>query len=135
LEDTVAVEKRLGKLERSVMEKLWLADEPRTVGQVHHALAPPRELAYNTVSTVLHRLADKGLAAQDRVGRAHRYRAVVSREELIATAMIDALHQVPDLPCRAAALAQLVECIGAAESSAMRRALTERDTKNTRIKP
>lgn len=130
----MAAEKHLGKLERSVMDQLWLAAEPRTVGQVHEALAPQRDLAYNTVSTVLHRLADKGLVAPHCPGgRPHRYRALVTREEFIATAMIDALRQVPDAGCRAAALAHLVECVDATELSAMGRALYERDARNAEI--
>lgn len=129
LEDNLAVDKLLKKLEHPVMEQLWFAAQPQAVGQIQEALAPSWELAYNTVLTVLRRLVDKGLVTQDRVGRAHRYRAVVGRDEFIATVMIDALHQLPGPRCRAATLARLVACLGSAELSAMRRALDEREAK------
>nr|WP_094287605.1 BlaI/MecI/CopY family transcriptional regulator [Mycobacterium lehmannii] len=116
----------MGKLERSVMEVLWRAGGSQTVGQIHSSLAVERELAYNTVLTVLRRLAGKTLVAQDRDGRAHRYRAVVAREEFVAAVMVDALRELPDLRCRAAALAHLVERIDAPESAAISRALSRR---------
>ena len=85
----------LGDLERAVMECLWTRQaqglEPATVRDVHEAVGQPRQLAYTTVMTVLDRLAKKGLVLQQRNGRAFRYAAHASREELTARAMRDSL--------------------------------------------
>lgn len=120
----------MGELERSVMEYLWSAPEPQTVRQVHQALSSQRELAYNTVMTVLRRLTDKSLVAQDRRDRAHRYVATRGRDELVAGLLAAALYYVGDSSSRAAALVHFVEWVGAREASAMRRALAELDAEH-----
>jgi predicted transcriptional regulator len=120
---------RLGDLERSVMDLLWDADEPQTVRQVHDALCAHRELAYTTVMTVLQRLARKGLVAQLRDDRAHRYAPVDSRDDLVAALMVDALDQAADPGGRRAALMNFVERVGTEEADTLRRALAELDTK------
>lgn len=81
-----------GELEQRVMELLWQSTEARTVTELHLKLGQERELAYTTVMTVLDRLAKKGLARRELVGRAWQYEAadpqhvVVSRQlaELVA---------------------------------------------------
>lgn len=120
---------RLGDLERSVMDLLWDAAEPQTVRQVHDALCAHRELAYTTVMTVLQRLARKGLVAQLRDDRAHRYAPVDSRDDLVAALMVDALDQAADPGGRRAALMNFVERVGTEEADTLRRALAELDTK------
>ena len=75
----------LGALETKVMEALWDADGAwRTVGDTVADLeaAHPRRWAYNTVMTVMGRLADKGYLERRRDGRAHTYRPAVARGEL-----------------------------------------------------
>ncbi len=56
--------RRLGSLERAVMDQLWDTGGPQTVRQVHQALSAQRDLAYNTVMTVLQRLSRKRLVVQ-----------------------------------------------------------------------
>ena len=53
--------KRLGELERAIMDVLWESAEPLTVRQVGARLTD-RDLAHTTVMTVLDRLAKKGFA-------------------------------------------------------------------------
>lgn len=120
---------RLGDLERSVMDHLWDADEPQTVRQVHDALCAHRELAYTTVMTVLQRLARKGLVAQLRDDRAHRYAPMDSRDDLVAGLMVDALDQAADTGGRRAALMNFVERVGTDEADTLRRALADLDAK------
>ncbi|BBX01586.1 transcriptional regulator [Mycolicibacterium moriokaense] len=115
----------LGELERRVMEHLWSATEPQTVRQVHAVVSPPRALAYTTVMTVLRRLADKGLVAQHRGDRAHRYAAVHGRDELVAGLMVDVLHQVDDSRDRTSALVHFVESVGTDDLHALQQALVE----------
>lgn len=120
----------LGDLEREVMDHLWGADEPQTVRQVHEALCERRELAYTTVMTVLQRLARKDLVEQIRDDRAHRYAPTSGRDELVAGLMVDALAQAESSGDRHAALVHFVERVGTDEADALRRALSELETKH-----
>jgi predicted transcriptional regulator len=121
---------RLGDLERAVMDHLWDTGGPQTVRQVHDALCTQRELAYTTVMTVLQRLARKGLVAQIRDDRAHRYAPVNGRDELVAGLMVDALDEAAGPGGRQAALMHFVERVGADETDALRRALAELDARD-----
>lgn len=98
------------------METLWSAGVPVTARDVQDALAH-RELATTTVLTVLGRLERKGLVTRERDGRAHRYRAVASREDHVAELMRDALDAAPD---RGAALARFFGSIPESERAALR---------------
>jgi predicted transcriptional regulator len=115
----------LGELEKAVMDQLWSADQPQTVRQVHEALAAHRELAYTTVMTVLQRLAKKDLVVQQRDDRAHRYAPVHSRDELVASLMVDALQQADEVGSRRAALVHFVEQVGNDGAAALREALAK----------
>lgn len=117
--------KLLGDLERRVMEHLWSASEPQTVREVHCAVSARRGLAYTTVMTVLRRLTDKGLVAQHRGDRAHRYAALHRRDELVAGLMVDALDQVADEGGRTAALVHFVESVGTGDLHVLQRALAD----------
>ena len=115
--------KLLGELERRVMEHLWKSSEPQTVREVHAVVSVRRDLAYTTVMTVLRRLTEKGLVAQHRDDRAHRYAAAHGRDELVAGLMVDALRQAPDSGDRLAALVHFVESVGTDDLHALQRAL------------
>ena len=106
----------LGELERAVMETLWSTPAPVTARDVQDALAD-RDLATTTVLTVLGRLERKGLVTRTREGRAHRYRAVASREDHVAELMRDALDATPN---RGAALARFLGTIPPDERAALR---------------
>ena len=77
------------------MEILWQADTPLSAydlqDQLPLATDSGRPRAATTVLTVLGRLERKGLVTRERDGRAHRYRAVGSREDHVAELMNDAL--------------------------------------------
>lgn len=109
----------LGELERAVMAQLWAAPGPLTVREVHDQL--DRELAYTTVMTVLGRLAKKGVVRQERDGKAYRYAAASTREQLAASLMLDALGDVGE--DRTAALVAFVDRVGPEEAAALRAAL------------
>lgn len=64
--------------ELDVMGALW-ALGPSPVGEVQAALPDP--LAYTTVLTVLRTLEAKGHVTHAVAGRAHRYRATVTRDQ------------------------------------------------------
>lgn len=99
---------RLGDLERAVLEHLWALAErgvpSATVREVHDVLGTERDLAYTTLMTVLDRLAKKGLVARERDGRAWRYTASASRDQLTADAMRVTLDQLEGSDRRSALL-------------------------------
>ena len=119
----MAALKRLGELERAVMDQLWDTGSPQTVREVHSALRAHRTLAYTTVMTVLHRLSCKDLVVQIRDHRAYHYAPTRGRDELMASLMVDVLDQVSDTGGRHAALMRFVQRVGADEAEVLRRAL------------
>jgi len=67
----------LSEAELELMHVLWLGG-PVTVREVMAVVQDGR--AYTTFSTILRILEQKGFATSERVGRAHRYCAVLGRE-------------------------------------------------------
>lgn len=111
--------RRLGELERAVMQVLWDTQEPLTARDVSRALST-RDLAYTTVMTVLDRLTGKELVRRVRVGRAWQYRPAASREAYVAELMMEALSTVDD---RDAALVHFVRSVTPDEAAVLRDAL------------
>lgn len=70
----------LGPLEAEIMDVVWDKGEV-TVRDVHASIVERRPIAYTTVMTTLGRLADKGLLRRTEAHPAHRYSALVSREQ------------------------------------------------------
>ncbi len=70
-----------GELEARVMEIVWQLEEA-TVSDVLARLG--EEYHYNTVMTVMSRLAEKGMLSRRREGRAHVYVPVESRAAFLA---------------------------------------------------
>lgn len=71
-------EKLLTSLELKVMNHLW--DMKKAfVKEVIEAWGPDSKPAYNTISTVVRNLEEKGFVGHESFGRSHRYFPVVSR--------------------------------------------------------
>jgi predicted transcriptional regulator len=75
-----SLSKVLGPLEAEIMEVVWDQGEV-TVRDVHDTIAEDRSIAYTTVMTTLGRLSDKGFLKRREAHPAHRYSAVVTREQ------------------------------------------------------
>ncbi|GAB3586898.1 BlaI/MecI/CopY family transcriptional regulator [Calidifontibacter terrae] len=103
----------LGDLERLILDVVWSFDRPIVVRELAEQLekVDGRKRAYTTVMTVADRLEKKGLLTRERDGRAWRYAAAASREEMTAQALRETfadwggenaadamLHFVQDLP-------------------------------------
>lgn len=116
----------LGELESAVMACLWAApaDGPRSVRDVHESLSSSRDLAYTTVMTVLDRLSKKGLASRVRDGRAWRYAATSTREELTARALHQTLSSL-DGGERQATFAHFLGDASQTDLTALRAALAD----------
>lgn len=92
--DSSAPSLSLGELEARVLATLWDTGELSTP-EVFQRVGKPRNLAYTTILTVLQRLYRKGLVSRQDKGKAHAYRAALSREqfaerrgEVLASAMV-----------------------------------------------
>lgn len=72
--------------ELRLMEILWKKGSC-SVNDVVAELPEHLDLAYNTVLTTLRILEKKGFATHDKDGRAHRYRALIDRENARSAAI------------------------------------------------
>ena len=72
-----------GELQSQVMAALWRVGSG-TVEQVRQELPPRYQGAYNTVQTVLNRLAERGLLERSREGRGYLYRPRLSEAEYLS---------------------------------------------------
>ena len=70
----------LAPLELECLSVLWPIGEG-TVRDIHEALAASRPRAYTTVMTIMDRLAQKGIVARRKVGRAFLYEPMLSAED------------------------------------------------------
>lgn len=111
-----------GELEAAVMDVLWSSSGWLTPGEVHETLAADRDLAYNTVMTILVRLWNKGRVDRQRDGRAFAYIALESREEWAAARMDQVLAEVGDRP---AVLSLLLDKMSRADRDQLRRLLSD----------
>lgn len=111
--------RRRDHLERAVLDALWDTPDGLTGAELVTVLTD-RSLALTTVLTVLERLRGKSLVARRQDGRAFRYTAVQSREDLAADAMLAALRDSQD---HSLALSRFVDGVSTADVEALRRAL------------
>lgn len=114
----------LGSLERSVMDVLWAHDGEHglTVREVLDRVETGKTLAYTTVMTVLTRLTEKGALEREQDGRAWRYRAASSREQMTADAMRGPLDGLPHEE-RTSAILHFIEEASPGELASLRAAL------------
>jgi predicted transcriptional regulator len=113
--------RRLGDLERRVMDVLWDSEITLLTGREVADHLPDR--AYTTVLTILERLRRKNLVERSTDGRTHRFAAADTREAYRAELMIDALGE--PTANRSAVLVRFAESVSPAEADVLRRALGE----------
>lgn len=96
-----------GDLQAEVMAAIWKLGQAK-VDDVRAQLPPKRQSAYNTIQTVMNRLADRGLLTRERQGNAFIYRPRFAESEYLARSIEGRLAAAsPDT--RRAALVTLVE--------------------------
>lgn len=71
--------KELTKAEEQIMQIIWQL-EKGFVKEVVDQLPDPKP-AYNTVSTIIRILENKGFLAHEAFGKAHQYYPIISRED------------------------------------------------------
>jgi predicted transcriptional regulator len=95
-----------GELQTQIMSALWRLGSG-TVEQVRNALPPRYRGAYNTIQTVLNRLAERGLLTRHRIGNAFEYRPAMSEAEYLSRSISQTL-ATASMDARQAALARLI---------------------------
>lgn len=88
------VDYRLTELQLEIMAVLWDRGEA-TVETVRAALAPDRDLAHTTVSTLLSRLEKREVVARRKEGRSYVYRAAVAPER-VQRSVLNEIGEVAD---------------------------------------
>jgi len=84
------VARELGQAQAEIMNAFWERPEGATVPELHADLNRRRGRkrspapAYTTVLTFVQRLHARGLLEREREGRGHRYRAALTRDDLLA---------------------------------------------------
>ena len=119
-----------GELQLQVMAALWRIGSG-TVEQTRSALPPRYRSAYNTVQTVLNRLAERGLLARTKDGGAIRYTPRLSEAEYLSRFIESALASASQ-DARQTALAQLVGNLDREEISKLRRRARQIEAKRQR---
>ena len=102
------------------MDRLWGADRPMTVREVHESLQPERSNAYTTVLTVMDNLHRKGWLRRKLRGRAYLYEPLQSRDVYTAELMREVLGQSTN---RSATLLHFLGQLPASEAADLRKAL------------
>jgi BlaI family transcriptional regulator, penicillinase repressor len=112
-----------GELQTQIMAVIWRLEEG-TVEQVRQALPSgrtgPAHPAYNTVQTVLNRLAERGLLSRRREGHVIVYAPRLSEAEYLSRSMEHTLRGA-SAQARQVALAQLIGSLPRAEADELRR--------------
>jgi BlaI family penicillinase repressor len=92
----------IAPLELECLRALWPLGQA-TVREVRRAMAPRLPRAYTTVMTILDRLAQKGVVAREKKGRAWLYRPLLTEEEARAGAVGQVVEHFFDGSARALA--------------------------------
>jgi predicted transcriptional regulator len=116
-----------GELEAEVLGALWAEPLPLTPTQLHTTLG--RDLAYNTVHTILTRLCDKGLVVRTTIDGRPAYAPAQGAAEWAAGQMRAVLERGAD---RAAILHRFVSSLSPADEQALRAVLSEDDDQVSR---
>jgi predicted transcriptional regulator len=117
----------LGQLELAVLDCLW-SHGPADVRAVHAAVGEPRGISPNTVHSALERLVRKGLALRRKQGRAHEYRAGLTRRAWMASHVSHVVSEVPGTEAATllAAFVDVAERAGEAQLAELERLVRER---------
>jgi predicted transcriptional regulator len=112
-----------GELQTQIMSATWKLQEG-TVEQIRRALPEANQGAYNTVQTVLNRLADRGLLERRREGHVIVYAPALSEAEYLSRSMEHTMRSATP-QARQVALAQLIGALPSDEAADLRRLAEE----------
>src|SRR6476660_6600181 len=112
-----------GELQTQIMTAVWKLEEG-TVEQIRRALPLANQGAYNTVQTVLNRLADRGLLERRREGHVIVYAPALSEAEYLSRSMEHTLRGASS-EARQVAIAQLIGSLPRDEAAELGRLAAE----------
>jgi len=112
-----------GELQTQIMAAIWRLDEG-TVEQVRQALPSHHQGAYNTVQTVLKRLAERGLLTRRREGHVVVYAPSLTEAEYPSRSMAHTLRGASS-EARQVAIAQLIGSLPRGEAAELGRLADE----------
>jgi predicted transcriptional regulator len=117
----------LGQLEVAVLDHLW-SGGPAEVRLVHAVVGAARGISPNTVHSALERLVRKGLVERQKIGRAYRYRALLSRQQWMAHGLERLAGEVPGTSSETllAAFVDITERAGETQLAELERLVRER---------
>ncbi len=118
----------LTEVEQRVMEVLWTAGNG-TVSEVLAAVDAPKQLAFNTVQTILRILEQKGYVRHAEEGRAFRYFPLVDRAQASRSAVHSLVRRFFGSPGKLALNLLQSENLSADELAHLRRLIEEADKK------
>jgi len=95
-----------GELQTQIMSAVWRLGSG-TVEQVRAALPPRYRGAYNTIQTVVNRLAERGRLSRHKTGNAIEYRPRLSEADYLSHSISQTL-AAASMGARQAALARLI---------------------------
>lgn len=95
-----------GELQTQIMSVVWRLGSC-TVEQARAALPSRYRGAYNTIQTVLNRLAERGLLSRHKAGNAFEYRPTLSEADYLSRSISQTL-AAASMDARQTALAQLL---------------------------
>jgi BlaI family transcriptional regulator, penicillinase repressor len=116
-----------GELQTQVMSAVWRLGGA-TVEQVRGALPARYRGAYNTIQTVLNRLAERGLLSRHKAGSVFEYRPRVSEAEYLSRSISQVLAGA-SMDARQAALARLIGNLDKGELADLQKLARELDKK------
>jgi predicted transcriptional regulator len=93
----------LGKLEKPIMEALWLRGES-SVRDILEELNNSQGQTYSTLITVMNRLSDKGLLEKKKVGKTFFYKLTYTKAELLDIASKKVIQGISELSLQATIL-------------------------------
>jgi predicted transcriptional regulator len=111
----------LGELELQLLRAVWRSENGVTPAEALDAV--DGSVAYTTVLTVLTRLWQKDLLVRSREGKAHRYSAVLTEADWVASRMRAALDVASD---HELAMSRFVGSLNARDTAALRSLLKQR---------
>jgi predicted transcriptional regulator len=108
-----------GELQTQIMAAMWRLEEG-TVEEVRQALPDRNRGAYNTVQTVLNRLAERGLLTRRRRGQQIVYAPALTEADYVSRAIERTLSRATS-EARQVALAQLIGGLPEGERAELRK--------------
>ncbi|MFQ5714897.1 MAG: BlaI/MecI/CopY family transcriptional regulator [Candidatus Scalinduaceae bacterium] len=93
----------LGKLEKQIMETLWLRGES-SVRDILEGLNHSQSYTYSTLITVMNRLSNKGILEKKKVGKTFFYKPTYTKAELLDIVSKKVIQGISELSLQATIL-------------------------------